>query len=228
MLGIQLMGSKLVAESSLNCLLQPAANPIRPDKTLGRRILDYRRHQRRRQNDGARGLNDIIGAIDVLNPDRPVPCLHKELSGVTLEEANLAAVTGVEAIVASRIERRQSVGVETVLSSTKFEKYLIAAKQAEMTTAMIYVCLPSVELAIRRVADRVVMGGHDVSADKIRSRWPRSLDNAARFLKQNIDIGFVFSNGGIGAPLLIASYVNGKAATAPLKGIAPDFDRRME
>lgn len=129
----------------------------------------------------AEGIADVIGPVRFLNPDLPVPSLRAHLAGVSLEEANLAAVVGVEAIVGLRIGRAETVGVETVLSSDKYLKHVRAARQRGMLVGMVYVALPDVELAIARVRDRRALGGHDVPEASVRARMTTSPPSPRRW-----------------------------------------------
>lgn len=58
---------------------------------------------------------------------------------------------------------------------------------------MVYVAVRTPDIAIERVAFRVEAGGHDVPADKVRSRWERSHEILAA-LVPHLDALFVFDN----------------------------------
>ncbi len=75
----------------------------------------------------------------------------------------------------------EPVGVETVLSTDKYRTPVESVRDAGGFVGLIYVALESPELACQRVAARVRRGGHDVPADKIESRWGRSLENLPWF-----------------------------------------------
>jgi predicted ABC-type ATPase len=86
-----------------------------------------------------------------------------------------------------------SVGVESVISSGKYKPLIELAKANNYLTAMIYVGLASVELAIQRVAARTAKGGHDVAESRIRQRWSRSIENLCWFAKL-VDRLLVYDN----------------------------------
>lgn len=174
----------------------------------------------------AEGIADVIGPVRFLNPDLPVPSLRAHLAGVSLEEANLAAVVGVEAIVGLRVGRAETVGVETVLSSDKYLKHVRAARQRGMLVGMVYVALPDVELAIARVRDRRALGGHDVPEASVRARWARTHDNLAAFAP-SLDVLFVFSNADpAGRPVLVARTTEGGVEVVR-RGLLPEIDSRF-
>ena len=82
------------------------------------------------------------------------------------------------------IERGESVGIETVLSTDKYRKLVERVLELNGRFQLIYVALRTPEIAQARVANRVARGGHGIPNDKIASRFFRSLEkltwNASR------------------------------------------------
>jgi predicted ABC-type ATPase len=76
----------------------------------------------------------------------------------------------------------RSFTFETVLSTERNLELLARAKQAGFHIEGVFVLTTSAELNAFRVRSRVLSGGHGVSADKIRSRYAKSLANIPRFL----------------------------------------------
>lgn len=118
-------------------------------------------------------------------------------------QANLEAARWVDSEVDRMIASGKSVGVETVLSTDKFRRRVLAAKKAGMAFGFVYIALSSAELAIRRVETRVKEGGHDVDPDKIRSRRLASLDQMPWFAEQ-ADVAFFYCGDTL-TPVLIAT-----------------------
>ena len=141
------------------------------------------------------------GSVWIINPDLLTAKIveHEKL---TLQDANLAAVQRIEKWLDTSIDAYQTVGVETVLSSPKYQTLVIKAKAAGFDVRMIYVVLRSAELQLQRVIIRVVDGGHDVPKDKIISRRQRSFEQLAWFLK-HVDSCYVYDNSD-GTPSLLA------------------------
>jgi predicted ABC-type ATPase len=81
--------------------------------------------------------------------------------------ANVEAVQRIEAWLRASIEAHQSIGVETVLSTGKYRRLVLAAKKRGFEIRLVYVILQSAELNVQRVKMRVRKGGHDVPVDKI-------------------------------------------------------------
>jgi predicted ABC-type ATPase len=64
---------------------------------------------------------------------------------------------------------------ETTLASRTFAPWLRKLQSEGYTFHLVYLWLPTVELAVARVAERVRRGGHAVAEDIVRRRYDRSL-----------------------------------------------------
>ena len=70
----------------------------------------------------------------------------------------------------------RSLTYETVMSHPSHVDAIHRARQANFFVRLIFVTTDDPELNVRRVADRVAKGGHDVPDEKIRSRYRRIFD----------------------------------------------------
>jgi predicted ABC-type ATPase len=138
----------------------------------------------------------------IINPDLLAKRIFEQ-ERLGLTEANLEAVTRIEAWLYSSISAYQTVGVETVLSSPKYRRLVETALAHEFQINLIYVYLRSVEMNLERVKLRVKRGGHDVPEDKIRERRGRSFEQFIWFFEK-ADNAFVFDNSDA-EPRLVAS-----------------------
>ena len=144
------------------------------------------------------------GSVWIINPD----LLTVDIAaGEKLETtpANLAAVERIEAWLNASLNVYQTIGVETVLSSSKYRRLVERAHDRGFQVRMIYVLLRTAELQIERVKLRVQNGGHDVPEDKIRSRRTRSFEQLAWFAR-TVDRLDIFDNSS-GEPELMATKV---------------------
>ena len=66
---------------------------------------------------------------------------------------------------------------ETTLASRTFAPWLRALKQQDYLLHLIYLWLPSADIAVERIAERVRRGGHTVPEMDIRRRYVNSLSN---------------------------------------------------
>jgi len=73
------------------------------------------------------------------------------------------------------IERRETFGFETTLSGRGYLRLVQRLLRDGWRVELVYLALPSVEMSVLRVAERVAHGGHSVPLDTISRRFPRSL-----------------------------------------------------
>jgi predicted ABC-type ATPase len=135
------------------------------------------------------------------------------VEGRHLQDANLEAVRRIEAWLEASIRAHQTVGVETVLSTDKYRRLVLAAKELGIEVRLTYVILDSPERSIERVRWRIAKGGHAVPEHKIVERYARSLDQLPWFLEQ-ADQASVFDNSGA-EPRLIVQKKDGVITSDP-------------
>ncbi len=90
---------------------------------------------------------------------------------------------------------RTSFTFETVMSSADKVAFFCQARAAGFRTYLYYVATEDPTINVERVRQRVASGGHDVSEDKIRSRYQRSLDLLLDAV-ECADRAYVFDNSG--------------------------------
>lgn len=162
-------------------------------------------------------IRTLLKVTEILNPDIRTRALLAEHTELEVPEANLQAARMTDAEVLDRLRHtRASFGVETVLSSDKFETVLGVAREQAWRVGLIYFALPTVEVAIERVKLRVLTGGHHVAEHKVRGRWGRSIGNLKRFLPV-VDVGYVMGN-----PTEQGAVVLGRAREGRISIDAPD------
>lgn len=160
---------------------------------------------------------DLLLGQTAINPDVLSREAEAEYPQLTALGANLAGAERAEKAVWRAIAEARSVAVETVLSSAKFLPVVRAAARRGYRTRLIFVALPTVSEALARIATRVLAGGHDVPAERVRKRWDAAHDNLVQFLPIVDDI-LVFSNAGV-EPLLVAERAG---RTRRLRMLKPD------
>lgn len=93
------------------------------------------------------------------------------------------------------IRRGISFSQETVFSHPSKVDALAAAKNAGFRTYLYFVATDNPDVNVARVAARSRIGGHDVPAEKVISRYARSLGNVASAIP-HLSRAFFFDNGG--------------------------------
>lgn len=75
----------------------------------------------------------------------------------------------------------ESFAVETTLAGRTHLGTIARARESGFGVRIVFAMLPTVELCIRRIADRVAGGGHAVTEDDARRRFARASANFARY-----------------------------------------------
>jgi predicted ABC-type ATPase len=150
------------------------------------------------------GLTGTSDDIEIINPDIITRKLLQTEPDLALNDANSRAADLCEERVRQLVDAAtHSFVIETVLSTNKYKAIVKQAKERGFRFLFVYVVLASVEEATARVALRVAGGGHDVPAEKIRKRWPRSFKMMPWFW-QHADLAFMFFNGSSESPIRLA------------------------
>jgi predicted ABC-type ATPase len=139
-------------------------------------------------------------SVWIINPDL-LTARIQQVEGLPLRAANLQAVQRIEAWLEASIRAHQTVGVETVLSTDKYRRLVVAAKSLLFEVRLTYVILATPEQSIDRVRLRVAKGGHDVAKDRIVARYVRSLEQLPWFLER-ADQASIFDNSGASPQLI--------------------------
>ena len=93
-------------------------------------------------------------------------------------------------------ERKASFAFETTLSTRGYARWLADCRNLNFRTYLLFLSLPSAEVALERVARRVASGGHSVPADVVRRRFDRGLRNFFGLYRPLCDRWFFLDNGG--------------------------------
>ena len=104
--------------------------------------------------------------------------------------------------VARNVLARRDFGFETTLSGRAHLGLVRRLKADDWRVYLVYLALPSVEVAEFRVAERVSHGGHDIPLPEIERRFVRSLDRLFDEYVSLVDRTVCFFNGGP-SPLLV-------------------------
>ena len=105
-------------------------------------------------------------------------------------------------------EQRADFAFETTLAGKTYIQLLRKLKQQGYAIHLFFLWIPSVELALARIRDRVAQGGHNVPAADVRRRFWRSVQNFLRVYRPLLDSWTVF-NTSVAPPALIAKEEGG-------------------
>ena len=159
---------------------------------------------------GRSDVAEFDGSVWIINPDLLTKRLQSEES-LPLTDANLAAVQRIEAWLEASIDVHQTIGVETVLSTRKYRKLVLKAKERGFEVRLIYVYVDTLERQLERIRVRVEKGGHDVPRDKVATRRERSFAQFGWFFWEAHQ-AWVFDNSGAEPKLVALRKHNGLVA----------------
>jgi predicted ABC-type ATPase len=109
------------------------------------------------------------------------------------------------ALAAGRIMRQRlhdlassgaSFAFETTLATRSYAPWLRELRAEGYDVHVLFLWLPSVELAIQRVGDRVRSGGHDISEPVIRRRYESGLRNLFELYRPVVSTWRVYHGSG--------------------------------
>jgi predicted ABC-type ATPase len=115
--------------------------------------------------------------------------------------AGRAMLGRLRALAASR----DSFAFETTLASRSFAPWLRTLRSQGFRVHLAFLSLPTADLAVARVADRVRQGGHSVPEAVIRRRFVAGLSNFFTLFEPVADSWQMFDNSEIGGMRLIAA-----------------------
>jgi predicted ABC-type ATPase len=113
-----------------------------------------------------------------------------------LNPASMAMQSG--RLMLERLQTLAAAGVdfafETTLAARTFAQFLDGCKTRGYTINLIYLWLPSADLAVERVAKRVASGGHNIPVEVVRRRYERGLKNLVELYLPIADGWMIFDN----------------------------------
>ena len=120
-------------------------------------------------------------------------------AGLSPLRPEMAAISAARLLL-SELDRLANSGAdfafESTLSGVSYVSRLKACKDAGYRIEIIYLTLPSPEIALLRIAARVQQGGHGIPKADVIRRFQRSRDNFERLYKPIADAWTVYDNSG--------------------------------
>ncbi len=157
---------------------------------------------------GALAVNEFVNA-DVI---------ASGLSAFAPESAAIAAGRVMLARIRELASRRVNFALETTLASRTFAPWLRDLVASGYAAHLVFLWLPSADFAVRRVAERVRAGGHNVPPETVRRRYVAGLRNFFT-LYQPLVSGWVLYDSSGPLPLPVAEGVESQAPTVYDRGV---------
>lgn len=105
-------------------------------------------------------------------------------------------------------DRGADFAFETTLSGKSYVSLLTDLKAKGYSLHLFFLWIPTPELAIARIKDRVAEGGHYVPAEDVRRRFVRGISNFFALYESLLDSWMLFDNSKA-KPVLISKRRNG-------------------
>jgi predicted ABC-type ATPase len=120
----------------------------------------------------------IAAGLSPLNPES----MAMQSGRLMLERLQTLAEAGVD------------FAFETTLAARTFARFIESCKTRGYTINLIYLWLPSADLAVERVAKRVASGGHNIPVEVVRRRYEQGLKNLTELYLPIADGWMIFDN----------------------------------
>jgi predicted ABC-type ATPase len=135
-------------------------------------------------------LTREAGCPDFINVD----LIAAGLSPFAPERASVRAGRLMLQEIHRRVRRGESFAFETTLSSRMYARLIPRWQAAGYHVKLIFLSLPSADLAVARVAARVAAGGHNVPEPVIRRRFESGLRNFRDVYRPLVDSWALYDN----------------------------------
>jgi len=143
------------------------------------------------------------GFPDFINVD----LIAQGLSPFAPEKVSVQAGRIMLAEISRRVRQRESFAFETTLAGRGYARRITRWRGMGYEVKLVFLSLPSAELAVARVKARVAQGGHDVPEDVVRRRFDVGWRNFEKVYRGLVSSWVVYDNAGP-RPRIVASGEN--------------------
>ena len=144
-------------------------------------------------------LRDYVKCPNFINAD----LIAKGLAPFGPERASIKAGKLVLQQITEYAGKGADFAFETTLSGRTYYKLLKFLKVSGYSLYLYFLWIPSPELAVARIKDRVAQGGHNIPVEDVRRRFGRGIRNFLDVYESLFDSWLLFDNSGP-VPVLIA------------------------
>jgi predicted ABC-type ATPase len=124
------------------------------------------------------------------------------LSPFAPESASIRAGRLMLEEMAACVRRRESFAFETTLSGLSYLRSLSQWRLQGYHVTLFFLALPSADMAVARVSERVRQGGHAIPESVIRRRFAAGLRNLDQHYKHSVDTWVKYDNSSAQPALL--------------------------
>jgi predicted ABC-type ATPase len=139
-------------------------------------------------------IDEFINADEIARGLAP---LHPESMALTASKLMLKRLREL-------LEAKKSFAFETTGAGVNYVRHLRQAQEVEYEIFLLFLWLPSPDLAVERVANRVKQGGHYIPEGTIRRRYFAGLKNLIKHYLPLVDRALILDNSIAGTDKIIA------------------------
>jgi predicted ABC-type ATPase len=143
-------------------------------------------------------LNGTLDVSEFVNADT----IAQGLSAFNPQGAAIAAGRIMLARLKELAAARESFAFETTLASRTFAPWIAGLIAAGYAFHLVFLWLPSPDLAVERVAERVRAGGHHVPEEVIRRRYTKGIKNFFSLYQPLATTWRVYNTESVPPPLI--------------------------
>lgn len=132
------------------------------------------------------------GCPDFINVD----LIAAGLSPFDPDKASLRAGRLVLQEIQRRVRMGESFAFETTLSGRRYARLIPLWRNAGYNVKLIFLSLPTADLAVARVLSRVAQGGHNVPEEVVRRRFNEGLRNYQEVYRELASSWVLYDNSG--------------------------------
>jgi predicted ABC-type ATPase len=172
-------------------------------------VTDHECHRARESSSSPARAGKTTFALEFLPREADCPdFINVDLiaAGLSPFDPDRAAVRAGRLMLAEirrRVRDGSSFAFETTLSGHGYARLIPRWRAAGYYVKLIFLNLPTPDLAVARVAARVAQGGHNVPGSVVRRRFDRSLRNFRNLYSPLVNRWEWYDNSGI-TPQLIS------------------------
>ena len=145
-------------------------------------------------------VRDQLGILHYVNADTLARGLSEFASEDMAIKAGRIMLEHLHELARSKVD----FGLETTLAGKSYARMIDDWKKQGYLFNLIFLWLPSAEMALSRVKDRVRRGGHNIPEDTVRRRYEAGLKNFFHLYEPMCDFFQFFDNSNPKRPRLIA------------------------
>ena len=135
-------------------------------------------------------LPEILNCKEFVNADEIARGLSPFNPGSVAIEAGKLMLQRIEEL----LKRNETFSIETTLATRSYVNLVKQAQEQGYSVRLLFFWLSTPELAVKRVAERVSKGGHDIPQDIIRRRYVAGINNLFKLFMPIVNYWAIFDN----------------------------------